>query len=268
MTPEASDNDEDLARSLIESGSDMAGAPAGAALGLIAGPAGVIGGAAGGIAISRVLKNVGADLRRRLLGPREELRVGAAAAFAGEAIREILDSGQQPRNDGFFETNGEDRAPAEELLEGVLLQARDAYEEKKIPFLGMLYAQFAFHAEISPPQANHLIALASDLTYRQLVLMAIMKNEGARHWLRKGDYRDDAAALGKLGLDGQGVLTEIYDLYQRGLISDARGEAWLSLPDVSPEDMRLQASGAVLATLMGLDNIPTVDRMPVYEMLQ
>ncbi len=253
-----------LAKELIESGSDLVGAVSGAAIGLIGGSAGAIGGATAGVAISRVLRKVGAELRRRILGPREEVRIGAALAVAATAIKRGLDEGRELRNDGFFEAQDDNRAQAEELLEGVLLKARDAYEEKKVQFLGQLYANLAFHPEISPAHANHLIALAGQLTYRQLVTLAIAIDQASRHRLRQTDFRGDAAALAALSLDGGALLTEIYDLYQRGLINDTTGEAWISLPDVRPGSIRAQGSGSVLSQLMNLNAIPAVDREPIY----
>src|SRR5207249_275051 len=133
-----------------------------------------------------------------------------------------------------------------EILEGVLIKARDAYEEKKLPLLASLYASIAFHEEISPAHANHLIELGSQLTYRQLCVLAVAQDEGQRARLRQGDYRADDAAIAQLGIDGQGLLTEIYDLYQRGVVNGG-GEAWLSVADVNPAALRVQGSGHVLA---------------------
>lgn len=264
--PQEADQQESLAVELIEGGGELAGAASGAAIGLLGGPGGAIGGAVAGVAIARVLKRVGADLRQRLLGPREEVRVGAAAAFAGATIKEFLDEGHTPRDDGFFEARGDERPAAEEVLEGVLLKARDAYEEKKVRLLGTLYAQVGFHPEISPAHANHLIELASRLTYRQLVVVAVVQDETNRAGLRAADYRGDTEAIGRLGLEGGALLTEIYDLYQQGLVHGEEA-AWISVADVNPGKMRLQGSGAVLAKLMSLETIPAADREHVIQLL-
>jgi hypothetical protein len=101
--PAAEDREQTLTVELIQSGGEMAGAAAGAAIGLIGGPGGVIGGAAAGAAMARILKRVGAEIRQRMLGPREEVRVGAVAAFAASAIAGALAEGRQLRDDGFFE---------------------------------------------------------------------------------------------------------------------------------------------------------------------
>jgi hypothetical protein len=63
---------------LVEGGAELAGAAAGAALGLLGGHIAVIGGAAGGAALTRALKRVGNEMALRMFGPRQQVRVGAA----------------------------------------------------------------------------------------------------------------------------------------------------------------------------------------------
>lgn len=258
-----------LAAELIEGGSDLAGATAGAAIGLLGGPGGALGGAAAGVVVTRVLKRVGADIKQRILGPREEVRIGAATAYATVAIDGALRSGQIPRQDGFFEPSEDGNRPAgEEVLEGVLIKARDSYEEKKVPLLGILYATIAFQEAISSAHANHLLELASRLTYRQLVVLAIALDESGRARLRQSDYRNDQEALERLGVDGRSLITETYGLYQQGLLSDEGGAAWISVADVNPGAMRPQGSGYVLSIAMNLETtVPPEDREPLYRLL-
>jgi hypothetical protein len=258
-----------LVSELVESGSDIAGSAVGAALGFIAGgPVGAAAGAAAGSGLSHAMKNVGSDLKRRFLGPREEVRVGAALAFAGSTIDRLIEKGATPRRDGFFQLprNG-DRIPAEELLEGVLLKARDAYEEKKVKYLGILYAQIAFHPEISQSHANHLINLAASLTYRQMVILAVASDISNRHRLLQSSYRGNEEALQRLGLDGTALVTEIYELYQRGLLGSTDNSAWISVSDVFPAGMVPQGSGHVLVQVMCLTTIPAGDRKDIYRLL-
>jgi hypothetical protein len=259
--------DQALVTELFQGGADIAGASVGAAIGLVGGPPGALGGAAAGAVAGRVLSRVGADLQRRFLGPREGVRVGAAAAFAAAEIEAQLESGNQIRQDGFFGEDDAGRAPADEVLEGVLLKARDAYQEKKVRHIGILFGRVAFEPGVSPASANQLIELASQLTYRQLVLMAILISEADRQSMRKGDYRDDPKAIAALGLNGRSALTEAYDLYRRGLITDAKGVAWISVADVNPAQSQLQGSGAVLAQLIGLDQVSDTDRQEVIGLL-
>jgi hypothetical protein len=78
---------------IVETGSEIAGATTGAALGLlVGGPAGAVAGAAAGPVAARTLRGLAAEFRERVLGHREEVRVGAAIAFASDKLREKLDA--------------------------------------------------------------------------------------------------------------------------------------------------------------------------------
>jgi len=131
----------------------------------------------------------------------------------------------------------------------------------------MMYALLAFRPEVTPARANHLLYLASQLTYRQLVVLAITNDDGNRERLRHRSYRDDAEAIAQLGGEGVALLIEIYDIYQRGLLSETGGETWICVADVNPRAMRLQGSAYALTALMGLATISAQDRVPIYAAL-
>ena len=131
--------------SLIETGSNMAGSVAGASIGFFTGgPAGAIAGAAAGPAMSEIFRRVGAEIKSRLLGKREEVRAGAAVAHAAATIRRRLESGEQLRCDGFFDEQTGNRAPAEEVVEKTILSAQRDPEEKKTQFYGIMLGNLAF----------------------------------------------------------------------------------------------------------------------------
>jgi hypothetical protein len=169
------EDDKALAGELVEAGGDFAAAAVGGALGLIGGPVGVPAGAAGGVIATRMFRKVGAQMRRRWLDPREEVRVGGAFALAAAEVARRIEAGEALRSDGFFDASaGRDRSPGEEVLEGVLKAAADAHEERKVPYLANLYAEVAFRDDISLPYANALIRLATRCTWRQLVVLAFL----------------------------------------------------------------------------------------------
>src|SRR4051794_8318590 len=133
MSERGRDADERDAKQLLDSGSRMIGATAGGALGSIAGPPGVLLGAAGGVAVTDVMKRVGSAIFRRHLEERQEGRAGAAFGFAAALIDAELAEGAKPRRDGFLDKpDGSRRTGAEELLEGTLKAAADEHEERKI----------------------------------------------------------------------------------------------------------------------------------------
>jgi hypothetical protein len=63
-------------------------------------------------------------------------------------------SGEQLRDDGFFDARGALRLDAEELLEGVLRRSASTYEERKLPLLARLYSTVAHDKTISPSEGR------------------------------------------------------------------------------------------------------------------
>ena len=163
---------EDDAFDLVRLGSDVVGASAGAALGLLGGPAGVLAGAAAGPVVSRALIGAAGEIAARSLAPRQRERMGVVLFLATNEISARIMAGESVREDRFFEADGENRATAAEILEGVLLRAGDCYEEKKLEFLARLQAGIVFDATISPGYAYYLLRTASELTYQQIVFLA------------------------------------------------------------------------------------------------
>ena len=90
--------------------------------------------------------------------------------------QERLEDGETPRDDGFFDPGIEGHdAPAEELLEGALLFAANAYEQRKVPLIGRLYASLVF-TSIPVAHANWLLRLAErlDTNYAGTELSAVV----------------------------------------------------------------------------------------------
>ena len=140
---------------LINSGFEIAGGAVGGALGFLAGgPVGAaVLGASGSVA-AMALKHVGQEAAKRLLGPREEVRIGSVLAIAAEEIRQRLEAGESIRTDGFFEQKRTGRSDAEEVVESVLLKSQREPEEKKIPYMGHLLSNVAFDTEIGAHMAH------------------------------------------------------------------------------------------------------------------
>src|ERR1039458_9007779 len=85
---------------LIQAGADIAGGATGAAVGLLlAGPVGAVAGGMAGPTISHTLQRIGREISTRLLGKREEKRIGAALVFAARKIEANLAAGQAVRTD-------------------------------------------------------------------------------------------------------------------------------------------------------------------------
>lgn len=162
---------------LISSASDFIGTLGGAITGgVIGGPGGAAVGVVAGKGAGLVLEKVGKEILERIISPRQKLRTGAVYGFAYGKIKEYVNNGKEiPRMAEFFaEETG--RSIAEELLEGTVYAAQMSFEEKKVPYLGYLFANIIFDEDTSREEGNMLITLAERLRYRQYLILNILNN--------------------------------------------------------------------------------------------
>jgi hypothetical protein len=109
----------------------------------------------------------------RLITEREEERMGAAVVLIADDAKRRAEDGHQVRDDGFFDEHGHLRPDAEELLEGVLRQAAQSYEERKVLVLARFYSGLAHDESVDAPQAHLLLRQIAALTYRQIVALSV-----------------------------------------------------------------------------------------------
>ena len=220
----------------------------------------LIGGAAGGAAsavVGMTLQGLGYELSSRVLGPREEARIGTVFTLAAAEIHERCNNGEKVREDGFFTPNEDGRSDAEEVWENVLLKSQREAEEKKLPYMAHLMANTAFDDTISAEMAHQLIKLAEDLTYRQLCILqlSVVKD---RFNLRKGNYFDTDDFPTEL----RQILYEYHVLNSRALVSNGETIA-IGIQEISPGNTMPQGLGVDLYNLMRLREIPLEDLQTV-----
>lgn len=164
---------------LIKAGSEIAGSVSGALIGgVIIGPAGlVIGGAAGPI-LTRLFTKAGKEVKKWVLGDREESRIGFTYAVGLYKIKSKLENGEELRTDGFFESGESNRSAGDEILEGVLRSVQIEYQEKKLPYYGNLLANIAFDSSINRDKANFFLKIAQNLSYQQLCILQFVSEHG------------------------------------------------------------------------------------------
>jgi hypothetical protein len=241
-------------KGLVEAGNEIVGSAAGATLGLIfgAGPEGAIVGAAIAPAIIHTLKWGANEMAMRVLGRREKAKIGAALAFAAERAEHLQRKGYSLRTDGFFDTLPDGRNASRELVEGVVLAARQQFEERKIRHLGYLFANVAYDSNLDAALANHSIGQAEKLSWRQFVLLAALGRKD-RMVLPDGDISDDPGEW-----NAWGVRRELMDLYEDryiGAPSPRTAKYGLPYPSSSLRDLRLAHGGQLLHHLLSLDTI-------------
>jgi hypothetical protein len=270
--------EEDAARTreLIEAGGDLAGGLIGGGLGLLGGPLGVALGAGGGVLVSRLVKKVGAEIHERILGPRQVERVGVALAAAGGQITKRLESGDALRDDGFFVEEDPEHSPAAELLEGVLLRAADAYQQRKVPYIGFLWASLLFRPDITPDYGHLLLRLADRLTYRQLQALAFFAENANSDELTQLEGRREEEGHWAFA-DGLGI--ELNELGgDLGLLGVAQADGTVirsagtynggDLERVNLWNIALTPLGRNLYELMELDRIPTQEKEGILKLIR
>ena len=252
----------DHLQNMLEGGVEIAGGAIGGALGFLAnGPAGAAAYGAAGSVAAVILKKVGQEVSRRLLAPREKIRIGGVLAIAAADINHRIENGEKIRTDDFFDEKSSGRSDAEEVAENVLLKSQREPEEKKIPYMGHLLANVAFDSQISASLAHQITKAAELLTYRQLCILklAVVKQV---YSLRDGDYRGQ----GTFSKELYQVLYECFDLYRRGYMANG-GDVAFGPTDINPGKMNIQALGADIFLLMRLQAIPDSELIPIAAQL-
>jgi hypothetical protein len=164
---------------------------------------------------------------------------------------ERADSGETPRTDDFFEPRDDGSSDWEELLEGTLLSAARSYEERKVQYLGLLYASLLFERAISPAYAHSLIRLLERLTYRQLAALAFIANS-AREEERVLMPVDQSEGTSRSSPD---MVAELGDLGAIGLIGFMQGDGSVAMPANvwGPNQLDAHSLGKISLTQIGAD---------------
>ena len=259
--PKYSEKNDNLEQ-LINNYADILGGGISGTLGFLAGGplAAAFAGTAGAV-VTGLIKGIGQEFSKRQLSPREDYRVGKVLAIAALEIHQRLEKGESLRGDGFLDEKPIDRSDIEDVAEGVLLKCQREPQEKKIEYMGYLFASFHFNA-INSDMAHQLIKAAEELTYRQLCILklAVVRD---KYGLRNQNYRSQV----KFPKELYSVLYECKDLHDREYINfDA--EIGSGLTNTIPGSMTLQAIGNDLFNLMKLSSIPDEDIIPIAEVLK
>jgi hypothetical protein len=260
---------------VIQRGTDLAGPAAGAAMGFVAGgPGGAALGAAAGVLLTD-LGQVAANLSRRFAGQSEEERIGAAGAYAVESIASRILAGDQLRADApWRERAGRGRTPAEEVFDGVLRAAADAWEQRKVKHLGLFFASLAFRPDISPMYGNTLLRMAESMGYRQFQLMAFFRRNSGDPRLgqidRERGVRDRRLADGLSyeldGLGDYGVLGVSDGLATVRVAAITAGGSSLTQHDY--HSMALTSQGRDLHDLLRLETIEDSELDELWNLLE
>lgn len=237
----------------------------------IGGPVGALVGAVAGKAIGVSLSKVGEEVKERMLSNRESEKIGTTVYYATMKIKNNLDNGKKLRCNDFFEENITNRSDADEIVEGVLFCAQREHEEKKLKYYGNLLANIAFTDTITKEQANQLISLSNNMSYRQMKLLKIFKRsekEQSNTFLRNESYINNNSEIDTDELAS--ILQDILDLFNKSIIGveNLGGMLVTNLASIIPSDMRVKWMGEVLYNLMELDDIDDKELEELIDMLK
>jgi len=197
------------------------------------------------------------EFRERFLGRRESLRVASVAEMAAEKIASDQRDGRVVRDDEFFEAHDGHRPEAEELLEGVLLAAQREHEERKLPYYANFLANLAFERNVDAITANRLLRIADDLSYTQLVLLAVVET-------KRNLALPDNSKAGEVSRRSASVRAELDDLGYAAkelVLPQPRSDNRLPTNIGYPQDLILTTNGKAILELMGLSAIDQDDRL-------
>ncbi|MDH5533333.1 MAG: hypothetical protein OEX81_02815 [Candidatus Pacebacteria bacterium] len=241
----------------VETGVGLAGAGAGFA---IAGPIGAL----LGPAISPVVS----DFLKRALTKREKDKIEKVAIMAIQSINEKISKGSKPK----FDTKKK-KDKAKELFEGVLLNARDTYEEKKLPLIANIFAVAPF---TNSPVENLIQALsiAERLTYRQLCILTIVGNNGYANSPILSDKQFKEQHVDKAHDEFRdGIYYDILLMINQGILVQMESDfshisGMVVIADIIPQRLRLYALGRLMFNAMMLDSIEEKDLTEIREILK
>jgi hypothetical protein len=224
--------------------------------------------AAGGGTIAATLTWALYDTVQRVLSPRERIRVGAVIGYATQQAWQNLMSGDNPRQDGFFESEWPGgRCASEEIAEAAIRAAQQEPEERKIEYIGYLLGNVGFEScAHNRASANHVVRLADSLSYTQLQLLALVH--------RRDEIRLPPGGpnlQGTLSWDAASIAMQYWDLAGvRALISAPRPDPRLVSVVTSlgpPRETELAPFGLELVELMNLDRMPQQELTRVADAL-
>lgn len=243
-------SEEDNITELISAGADITGGAVGGVIGfLLAGPIGAAVGGASGPAVTSVLKRIGLEIKERLISPREEKRIGAIIAYTVEKIKLRLERGAKLRADSFFNLSPAQRSDADEIYEATILAAQREYQENKLKYYGNLVANISFDSACDKAQANHLIRITQELSWRQICILS-MAGRVSTFNLRDSNYISNPTMSNAHVF----LLDEIMELYNKSLIVFG-ADFLMGITGIHPAKMRLEGVGEHLYNMMELSTI-------------
>lgn len=212
--------------------------------------------------IGQVFTGIGADFVDRVLSPRQADRIEKVLELAARDVREQIEAGELPPADGLLSRGDRD---AKEIVEGVLLAARDEHEEKKLPYLGKQLANIASATGLDVDTAHRLIQDAEALSWLELRMLAMVAQPEAFPLPGSGTGGHAATWPEETVVNTFRSLEEKGYLFSNRQPSAGAGKYDIPSFDLTPAGKRLTRRGHLLAMTMGLAAIPDDEIRDIQE---
>lgn len=194
------------------------------------------------------------EFESRVLSPRQKYRTDLVLITALKEIESRIDGGALLRDDGFFTDISSGRTDAEEVLDAVVLKAKDQYQEKKLPHFGACFARIAYSTE-SAAFTNYLLNAAESLSYRQFLLLAHVSKVGV---LEGEPIRGRKHTLSEL---------QAFRAEEMMLIDKAEFGGVGFLEALGLYDSKLSPMGLAFVDLFAIDKIPAHEILEITRLI-
>lgn len=203
--------------------------------------------------------SVAVDFASRTLSKWQSNRFINGCQLIAQKIGVNIHCGKSLRMDGAM--SAIDGEQAQQVLEGILQNITDEYEKKKIEAHASFFTNLCFDERIVFDQALYLTRVLKQLSYRQLVLIAVSHYAPlqAGGWQLK--FKDTGNSILKNYAD---LYSEIQSLEQMRIIEDSNRGVTLG---GSSAPLRLSLFGQTIFDELDLASVPEEDKRLVLQMI-
>lgn len=202
-----------------------------------------------------VVAKAAKNLLPKTISEREQQRIEVVFTQSIEKIIVLIEQGKIPRDDDSYYGETITGIPkAQEILEGVLLKAREDFQSKKLACYSSFFANLCFDESISFEHANFLLNTLERLSYRQLCILSFLSDGKAiptSRWdavFKTGNNKDLVRYFD--------LYSEYIDLYNARMIVQTTKIPGFAL---GMSDTNISSLGLSIVRLADLCSIPKED---------
>ena len=102
---------------------------------------------------------------------KESKKILVTLYFSLKIIKENIDKNMNIKEENFIIINNENKLLIEEFMDGIVINAKNEHEEKKLKYYGYLLGNLIFKENLDRDESNRLIKISRSLSYCQIKLI-------------------------------------------------------------------------------------------------